>query len=62
MNVGDVIERIRFSHWGGMHFTGWLGVILKKTYSAYDSTYDKWDVLMDSEIVSLQTRQMRKIK
>jgi len=37
-------------------------VILKKTYSAYDSKHDKWDVLMDSAIVSLQTRQMRKIK
>ena len=57
MNVGDLVEVKR----GRYRWYYRLGIITKKLYTAYESKYDKWSVLMDGEVKTCTTDCIRRI-
>ena len=60
MKKGDVVELLKHSHWGGCSPTGKFGILIKRTYLAYDSELSRWQVCVDGTVVTLQENQMRK--
>ena len=62
MKRGDIVEIIMLSHWGGRTPTGVSGVLLRRTYLAYEAPNSAWDVLINGKVVSVRRKQTRVVK
>lgn len=61
MKRGDHIEIIKISRWGGRTPSGKRGILLKRTFLAYENKNCRWDVLIDGIIINLQERTLVQI-
>jgi hypothetical protein len=59
MKTGSIVKIYKNNHWGGLSPRNKFGVLIKQTYSAYDSNFNKWDVLIDSKIISLNEKLLK---
>jgi hypothetical protein len=63
MITGDIVEIIRRSRWGGIVdiHPRVRGVLVKRTYLAYDPSYNKWEVLVRGKIEVQSQRALVRI-
>ena len=58
MKPGDIVEVSKINRWGGHVPLDKWGILVKRTYMAYEQKFNKWDVLIDSKIISLTQRTL----
>lgn len=58
---GDIVEIYSHSHWGGLIKTSKIGVVVKRTYLAYDNRSTCWDVLVGESVVNMKEDNLRKL-
>ena len=56
---GSLVELIRLSRWGGRIPTGRLGVVIRRSYLAYEVDDCKWEVLVKGEVMTVERKQLR---
>ena len=59
MKAGDVVEVYKINRWGGHVPRNLWGVLIKRTYVAYDPAFSQWDVLINSKIINITERALR---
>ncbi len=53
--VGDVVEILKVSRWGGISHTGETGLVVRRLYQGYEGRYSKWEVMMsDNRVLTVQ--------
>jgi hypothetical protein len=60
MKAGDQVKIMSLSC-GCYVDTGERGLLIKRTYLAYEKSFAKWDVLIDGRVVTKQESSLRKI-
>ena len=59
MKAGDLVEICKRSHWGGLAPTGVTGLLIRRTYLAYNPDLSQWDVHVDGRVGNYQERNLR---
>ena len=59
MKAGDLVEVCKRSSWGGVTPTGRAGLLIRRTYLAYDTGRSQWDVHIDNHVSNYQERNLR---
>jgi hypothetical protein len=59
IKIGDVVEVLQTSSWGGIRRTGETGLVVRRLYQGYERKYSKWEVMMsDSSVLTVQGSQL----
>ena len=59
IKIGDVVEILQISSWGGISRTGNTGLVVRRLYQGYEGKYSKWEVMMsDSKVLTVQSSQL----
>jgi hypothetical protein len=59
VKAGDLVEVCKRSSWGGVTPTGKTGLVLRRTYLAYDNGLSQWDVHVNGRLGNYQERNLR---
>tara|TARA_B100000214_G_C23881288_1_gene587371 strand:+ start:147 stop:332 length:186 start_codon:yes stop_codon:yes gene_type:complete len=61
MKVGDTIKVMKMTRWGGFIGSDLIGIVIRKTYEAYDPKLSRWDVLVKGQVINLEKRRLHRI-
>jgi len=50
MKPGDLVRIVKVHRWGGFSETGRRGILVSRTYMAYEDKLSQWEVLVEGEI------------
>ena len=59
MKAGDLVEVYMRSSWGGLTPIGMTGLLIRRTYLAYEPGRSQWDVHIDNQVSNYQERNLR---
>lgn len=62
MKTGHLVEYIYVSHWGSRRPTGKIGLVMSRTYAAYDKNFTKWDVWFKEGIVNVREKYLKVVE
>lgn len=61
-NPGDLVRISRVTRWGGTMSTGLQGIIIDRTYTAYEAHYSKWNVLVNGKVETILESKLRLVQ
>lgn len=59
MEAGSLVSVLKRSHWGGIKHCKDSGLLLRRTYLAYDNQNSLWLVLVGGETIVIKERNLR---
>ena len=62
MKRGDLVEYVYVNSWGSRSPTGKVGIVMSRTYTAYDNSFTKWDVWFKDGTLNLREKYLRTVR
>jgi hypothetical protein len=59
MKAGDIVDVYKRTHWGSLSMSTGRGLLIRRTYTAHQTKYSRWAVLVKGAVVELRQDVLR---